>query len=344
MCGIVVLRDCGIAENTGMSDGAHLLIPLASCGAPGCQEARSQLALPRLEKLLARLTPGDTDAGDDTALSMPHERVLARESGLPHEDGRIPWAAWQVAQSGSDTQGEAWAWITPCHWRVATDHITMGPPQALELGAEESQALLAAMRPYFEEDGIALEYAAPTLWLARGAVFADFASASLDRVIGRTIDAWLPRAAHARTIRRLQQEMQMLLYTHPINEARLGRGLLPVNSFWVSGTGALPPAGVAKASAAKPPTLHMPQQLREAALLGDWPAWSSAWQQIDTRDCGALLQSLDNGGDVALTLCGERNARTWRSQGAGWLRKLTAALPSPGGLRARRIAAVLDTL
>ena len=129
----------------------------------------------------------------------------------------------------------------------------------------------------------------------------------------------------------------MLLYTHEINEARLQRGQLPVNSFWVSGTGALPPGPPAPA----PAGLRLTDHLRDAALLGDWRGWSAAWQQIDTRECSALLQSLDNGADVALTLCGERTAKTWRSQGNGWLRKLTAALPSP---RAKRVAAVLDTL
>jgi len=326
-----------------MSDGAHLLIPLASCAAPGCQEARDRIALPNLERLLGRLTLAATDAGEDTDLSLPHERVLARAVGLPDADGRIPWAAWQVAQSGRRTLDEAWAWITPCHWRVAADHITMGHPQALDLHPDESRELLSAVRPYFEEDGISLDYEAPTLWLARAGVFADFAAASLDRVIGRTIDAWLPRAAHARTIRRLQQEMQMLLYTHEINEARSRGGQLPVNSFWVSGTGVLPQTPTAPL-AAKPPGLRITHYLRDAALLGDWQGWSSAWQQVDTQECGALLQSLDNGADVALTLCGERTAKTFRSQGKGWLGKLAATLPTPPGIRKKRLAAVLDTL
>ena len=79
------------------------------------------------------------------------------------------------------------------------------------------------MQPYFEQDGIALEYDAPTLWLAHGELFRDLATASLDRVVGRTIDDWMPRAPEARTLRRLQQEMQMLLYTHAVNERARAR-------------------------------------------------------------------------------------------------------------------------
>jgi hypothetical protein len=323
-----------IAQNTAMSDAAHLLIPFASCGDPGCVEARRGLRLPALERLLARLKPEGADEGDDHTLSMPHERVLARQLGLPVRDGCTPWAAWQVLQSGRDAGSDAWGWITPCHWQVGRDHIAMTHPQHLDLTGEESQALLAAMRPYFEQDGIALEYDGPTLWFARGEVFRDFPSASLDRVVGHVIDRWLPRGDGARGLRRLQQEMQMLLYTHDVNEERGAGGLLPVNSFWVSGTGALPANHRADAHAAPQVTRY----LRDAAMLQDWRAWASCWHQIDEQECGRLLVALDEGKHVALTLCGERNARTFGGTGGGLFGKLAATL------KPHAAAAVLDSL
>jgi hypothetical protein len=311
-----------------------LLIPFASSIDEGCAKALHSLALPKLEKLLARLVPLPPDAGDEFTLSMPHERVLARQFGLPGEDGRIPWAAWQAQQGGREA-GQAWARITPCHWTVATDHVVMSHPHELRLDAGESRALLAAMQPFFEEDGIALEYDAPTLWLARGELFRDLATASLDRVVGRTVDDWMPRAPEARNLRRLQQEMQMLLYTHHTNEARTRGGLPPVNSFWASGTGALP----AGHSAANAPGLQITHYLRDAALLADWHGWAAAWQQLDDRECGRLLEAADAGEPVTLTLCGERNARTWTSQPAGAFRRRIGAWF--GG---RQAAAVLESL
>ena len=351
-----------------MSDGVHLLIPFAYSHADGCAKALGELALPHLERLLARLTLVDTDSGDETSLSMPHERVLAREVGLSAPDGLIPWAAWQVKEAGRDPLGAAWARITPCHWRVATDHISMGQPQDLQLDATESQALLAAMRPFFEEDGIMLEYDAPTLWLARGEVFRDLATASLDRVVGRTIDDWIPRAQRANTVRRLQQEMQMLLYTHEVNEARTRGGQLPVNSFWVSGTGALPDthraphavmpgltrhpcragdnvvigaiAGQApNDSPVEPPGLQITHYLRDAALIADWPAWAAAWQAIDVKECARLAKRLDAGEKVTITLCGERNAQTWSvPTDRSWMRRMS------GLFRRKSATALLESL
>ena len=318
-----------------MSDGVHLLIPFAVCSAPECAAALRALALPQLEKLLARLAPATADTGDEHTLAMPHERVLAREHGLSAPDGCIPWAAWQVAQAGRDPQGAAWAWITPCHWRVGTDHVVMGHPQELQLAASHSQALLEAMRPFFEQDGIGLDYDAPTRWLARGEVFRELATASLDRVVGRTLDDWMPRAPQAKTLRRLQQEMQMLLYTHAVNDERIAGGLLPVNSFWVSGTGALPAAH----ADAPPSGVQITHHLRDAALLGDWPGWSRAWQQLDAQECERLNRAVQAGGAVTLTLCGERSAQSWISQATGeWSRRIGSMF------RRQRAATLLEAL
>lgn len=316
-----------------MSDGSHLLIPFATSSAQGCNNGLGTLTLPHLERLLARLAPTQVEEGGEDSLSMPHERVLARECGLAAPDGLLPWAALALAQSGREPGSDGWAWITPCHWQVAADHILMHPPAQLQLEAEASRELLAAMAPYFEQDGLSLEYDQPLRWRARGALFAQLPCASLDRVAGRTLDQWLPRGAAAGPLRRLQQEMQMLLYTHPVNDQRQREGLLQVNSFWASGSGVLP-AGAMKA----PTHLKVIDNLREPALAGDWASWAAAWRCVDEHECAGLHDALEKGHQVALTLCGERQARTWRSAGSGWRRRLASAFRRP------RLADTLSTL
>ncbi len=319
----------GIPDNTAVSDGVHLLVPFAACSAPPCQEALRELQLPNLQRLLGRLTPAEHDDAPATTFSPPHERALARAYGVEPTDGLIPLAAWQVREQGRDPANGAWAWITPCHWLVGRDHVQMSSPQDLQLDAADSQALLAAMHPYFAEDGIHLEYQAPSRWLARGEIFRQLPGASLDRVAGRIIDTWMPRGDTGRPLRRLQQEMQMLMYTLPLNEARERGGLLPVNSFWVSGCGALP-AGTAQA----PAGLRVPQILRDAVLQQDWLAWRSAWQQIDQQECARLAADLDQGRSVRLTLCGDNNAHSWTSQARGLWRKVSAMLSRPASAAA----------
>lgn len=56
-----------------MSDTTHLLIPYAASASPGCQQAQQGLALPHLERLLARLSPhpAQSDSGEETSFSAP---------------------------------------------------------------------------------------------------------------------------------------------------------------------------------------------------------------------------------------------------------------------------------
>ena len=287
-----------------MSDATHLLIPYAASAAEGCRQALQSLALPHLDRLLARLArhPAASDSGEETSFSPPHERALARALGLPAEDGRIPWAAWQRQRQGLPADANGWAFVTPCQWQVSTDHVTLRDPQTLGLDEAASRALLAIVSPWFAEDGITLHYDQPTRWLASSPLFADLASASLERVLLRDVRAWMPDTQQARTLHRLHSEMQMLLYTHAFNDERAARGLPVVNSFWVDGTGALTtPVPVA-------PLPDMPLQLRDAAVREDWRAWAAAWAALDAGPVAGLLRRSEGGTPVQLTLCGERNA------------------------------------
>ena len=191
-----------------MSDTTSLLIPYAASTAEGCQQALQGLALPHLDRLLARLSPhtAQTDTGEETSFTPPHERALARALGLPFDDGRTPWAAWHRHQQGQPAHGQAWAFITPCQWHVSTDHITLRDPDSLGLDEAASRVLLGIVAPWFAEDGIALHYDQPTRWLASGALFDGLATASLERVLLRDVRPWMPepRAAQAaRTLHRL---------------------------------------------------------------------------------------------------------------------------------------------
>ena len=295
----------------------HLLVPYASALAPGCEAAQRGLALPNLQRLLARLSPSGADEADEFTLAPPHERALARLRGLPAGNGRQPWAAVALADGGGRPGADGWAWVTPCHWNIAPDHIALTDPAALGLSEAESRAVLALVAPYFSEDGIHLEYVAPTTWRARGDVFRDMASASLDRVNGRSLDLWMPDGPAARPLRRLQTEFQMLLYTHPMTDERNARGLPAVNAFWISGTGVLP-----EGLRPMPADLAAPQALRQAALHDDWQAWREAWLAIDRRECGYALRALDDGQPVTLTLCGERSAFDFSTRETGFVQKL----------------------
>ena len=307
------------------ADAHHLLIPFAGRSTPACRAALAGLQLPNLEALLARLGPVDTDSAETTTLSPPHERALARALGLIAPDGRLPWAAWEAAQAGLTTAaaGEGWALVTLCHWDVAIDEVVLGDPANLPIDDAESRDLLAAARPFFGEDGIVLyACATPGRWLAHCALFEGLATASLDRAAEQPISAWSAGTKDERVLRRLQNEMQMLLYTERVNDRRTARGVPSINSFWLSGTGVLPEdADTGRA----PPTVDA--RLRGPALQDDGTAWATAWRALDAGPIAQLHAALARGEPVTLTLCGDRGAQRWQPQPRGlrtWFKSLFA--------------------
>ena len=304
----------------------HLLIPFAGRGSPACRAALAALRLPNLESLLSRLSLADTDLQDEGTRSPPHERALARALGIAAGDGCIPWAALEARQAGiaEPHDPEAWGRLSLCHWQVGIDDVVLGDPAAIEIDAAESAALLEAARPFFEEDGIALHASpAPGRWLARGPIFDGLPTASIDRAVGHPISQWSPLADAARPLRRLQNEMQMLLYTQRVNDERAARGVPAINSFWLSGTGALPPDTATAGAAAPPPEVS--EALRVPALRDDGEGWAQAWQALDASTIASLLADYTAGADVTLTLCGDRAAQRHAVQQrglVGWARSL----------------------
>ncbi|WP_241027184.1 hypothetical protein [Variovorax sp. RKNM96] len=294
-----------------------MLIPFAGRGSPACRAALPALKLPNLESLLSRLALADTDSQDESTRSPPHERALAKALGISAADGCIPWAALEARQTGlatpDDTEG--WGVVTLCNWQVGIDDVALGDPAAIEIDAAESAALLEVARPFFEEDGIAL-HASPTpgRWLARARIFDGLATASIDRAVGYPISQWSPLGDSARPLRRLQNEMQMLLYTQRVNDDRAARGVPPINSFWLSGTGAL--KGTTPTASA--PTVS--EALRVTALRDDGTGWAEALQALDAGEIASLLADYTRGADVALTLCGDRGAQRYTVQQRGLTR------------------------
>ena len=130
----------------------------------------------------------------------------------------------------------------------------------------------------------------------------------------------MPSATQAGALLRLQNEMQMLFYTHPVNDQRAAQGLPPVNSFWLSGTGALP-AGYQEPSADAEPVVV--NELRAAALAENWAAWSQAWEQLDATLIQSLLEHAQSDKPVQITLCGERTCQSWQQQKRSLWQKIT---------------------
>lgn len=304
----------------------HLLIPYAGLPAPAGEAAPAVPALPHLRELLPWLAESARDAGEADTLSPPHERALAAALGLRGDDGRIPWAAHFAALDGLDPGERAVGLLTPTHWQVGADRIVLADPRQMQLDEAASRAAFEAVRPLFESEGLVLQWGAPLRWYLFDDALAQLATASPDRAVNRSLDEWLPPRGQARLLRRLQNEVQMHLYTHPPEPA----AAWPVNSFWISG------CGVRQVATGAPPQVD--ERLRDAALGGDAAAWAQAWSALDAGPVADMLERVQRGEPATLTLCGERTALTLRPRPRHFADRLLRRW------QAGDVAAVLESL
>jgi hypothetical protein len=132
---------------------------------------------------------------------------------------------------------------------------------------------------------------------------------------------FVPRGKEALPLRRLQNEVQMLWHSHPVNAAREARRLPLVNSFWLWGAAA---AGAAQQPVARLTSVGVPGWVRglsgsalasldeldgalaqdgtlivgylaEAAIAADWGTWLQQVQQLEEKLFAPLHTALVQG-------------------------------------------------
>lgn len=308
----------------------HLLIPFAAALAEAGRHTLRDVSLPNLSRLLSLLTPTERLGTDEYSYTPPHESAIAAAWGWQGSEGALPFAAHLAARDGIEVLDLAWGLLTPVHWHVGTEQVTLADPAALALRDDESRALFESVRELFESEGFALAHGAPLRWYAAHESLVELPCASLDRAIGRTIDLWMAPQPQARLIRRLQNEVQMAWHAHPVNEAREADGRLVVNSFWLSGCG--------RFQAADTNALTIDERLRAPLLAEDWAAWAEAWRALDAGPIAQALEAVRRDGAGALTLCGERHAQRFEALPRPLWERLAARWRGPA------VAAVLEAL
>ena len=290
----------------------HLLVPFAADGSDACRKVLGDLALPNLERLLALLGAETRDDGDAASFSPPHERALAAARRWHGGDGLLPFAAHAAASDGVATGTHAWALLTPSHWQLTSEGAMQLDPALLALDERDSRALFASAGELFASEGFAIAWGGAERWYAARADLEHFATASIDRVIGRSVEPWLRRRdaaprSTAALVRRLQSEAQLVFHAHEVNERREERGELVVNSFWLSGCGRRQVADGAELP-------EVADALRAPWLSGDWTAWADAWRALDAGAIARALAAARTGASVSLTLCGDRSAARFSLQ------------------------------
>jgi hypothetical protein len=304
------------ADNAGM----HLIVAWAGQHLHATAVAPSPWTTqtPALAHIASTWHRGPMQTSAPGSYNMPHEWAWARACGACTDDGLVPYAQALVGEGAHlSTLPDAQqpregprGLLTLTHWQVTPNGLIGAPPSACALTTAEHAALLDAIEPWLRGDGFALHRLGLDRTVVHHEALATLRTASLDRLTGEPMHQWIAQGPLARRWQQLQNELQMVLHDHPVNDERAARGALPVNSVVLSGTG--PPAPAAHR------TLCTIDD-RLVAAGGDPAARAAAWQDLDAERLQPLLESA---AQVQLTLAGRLSSVTFTAQ----------PTPNPSGL------------
>jgi len=296
----------------------HLIISDLFLPADIAAEVCADLRLPALERMLARgASTGSARMGEGVSL----EEHLCGLFGVSCEAG-VPIAPLSAVFDGLGAG--CWLRADPVHLRLQRDQLVLLPD--LEVSADEAGQLSAALNEHFAGQGMEFFAPHPQRWYMLLDRLPDIETVPLSQAAGRNVRDLLPKGKEAAHWHRIFNEIQMLLFAHPVNEAREARGELPANSLWLWGGGC--DAGMQPqkafdhvssdevlagmfAAAAGIPFSNWPEQwrneencgrqllvwtgLRSALRRGDLDAWRAALQEFETGYAQPLWRALRAG-------------------------------------------------
>ena len=250
-----------------------------------------------------------------------------------HRCGTAGLARLRAREAGLLTERGDWLLADPVHVRVDRDRALLTDIDMINLTQVEADALVEATNCNFAKDGWRIHPLEPRRWLLQLDAPSAATFSPLPDVVGEDVNEHLPRGARGLDWNRLLNELQMLLYTHPVNDAREIRGELPINSFWLWGEGPEPNGRVPE----------QPVFADEGWL--SWVAAEAGGQCLETPSGFDVLLGISGGRDCLLLLDTLRAAAQCRNVW-GWrdaLQQLESAWFSPllRGLRQGRIESLL---
>lgn len=155
-------------------------------------------------------------------------------------EGDYPIAALTRWSEGGRRPRGLWLRADPAYVVAGRDGLVLFDQRRFNLSRSEAHELAAAVRPLLKPHGLALQVPGPRRWYIRASAGLALRTTPLDAVAGRDILPRMPGGDDRIKLARLLNEIQMTLHAASVNEQRRQQGLLPINSLWFWGYGALP--------------------------------------------------------------------------------------------------------
>jgi hypothetical protein len=148
-----------------------------------------------------------------------------------------PVAPYLAFASGLDAAVSYWLCAEPATFEVGRGDVRLAGTVG-DLERSEATSLLSTLNAHFAADGLRFDAPEPAHWLIGARTPQSMTTLPPGRAIGKTLLGHLPQGADSERWRSWQNEIQMLLFEHPVNAEREAAGRAVVNSVWLWGGGA----------------------------------------------------------------------------------------------------------
>ena len=169
-------------------------------------------------------------------MAQPLDEFLLQHCGVQKQHD------WPLAAFEATALSEA---ITTQYWRAAPVSLSLlrdsfALEQQVTLTDAEIQDLTVLFCQFFAQDGLHFSVDQNGGWLVQHQKNWAVETHHLQQVLGRNIAQFQAVGQDAHQIRGIQNQLQMLLHEHPINQAREAANLPICNSLWLYGGGQIP--------------------------------------------------------------------------------------------------------
>lgn len=149
---------------------------------------------------------------------------------------KTPNAALTWQQAGHDAKNAYWIFAVPVHLMLQRDTFSLSEPALLAILPHEIEALSASLNLHFNPHGRTF-YWHQDKWLISLKVDPKITTTAPQLAVNKDIRAFLPTGEGAQNWASFINEVQMLLFEHPVNSKREIENKLLINSLWCYGLG-----------------------------------------------------------------------------------------------------------
>lgn len=197
---------------------------------PASALASVEKQAPALARLIA--TGGAPKAEQDGAIA-----TACRVCGIARQQD-WPVAPWLARAAGIEPGGAYWLCAEPAQFIVGASEVRLGGLVA-DLQSADAQELVAMLNAHFAGDGLRFVAPTPSHWFTCMERPPRMITRSPQAALGAPLLPYLASGEDGARGRGWQNELQMLLFEHPVNRRREAAGQASVDSVWLWGGGTL---------------------------------------------------------------------------------------------------------